>query len=70
MPGSPNQTSPTIVAFQFELLCQRDMEAAGLKCRHATGPDFALLRTAHYKAKMRWLGAVAATRECYRLSRA
>lgn len=60
----------TIKAFQFELLCQRDMEAAGQKCDQATGSDFALLKTAHHKATIRWLGAVAATRECHRLSRA
>ena len=62
------EMSPTVVAFQLELLCQRDMEAAAHQCGRAIGSDFEHRLAVYNNATARWLDAVAATHECYRLS--
>nr|WP_298686352.1 hypothetical protein [uncultured Dongia sp.] len=60
-------TTPSVIAFQYELACQRTMERASYQCDCTDdGPDLDLLKTALYKATLRWLDAVAATQAIHR----
>jgi hypothetical protein len=67
MDGSISDMSETLIAIQFELLCQRDMEAAAHMCGKAVGLDFDQQLNAYNEATARWLDAAAVTRECRRL---
>nr|WP_298686360.1 hypothetical protein [uncultured Dongia sp.] len=60
-------TTPSVVAFQYELLCQRNLEfARNQRLCAAFGAEVARLDTAVYDATVLYLRAVAATQSLNR----